>query len=101
MSHAGTRIDVHATATPRRLTLAGDLDVSHAAALHAATLAVVGSTDVVAELAGVGRLDTAALQILLALRAELAAQGAWLIVAGTPPAVVETWRMARLAEALV
>jgi anti-anti-sigma factor len=95
------RVDLDAASTPRRLTLAGDLDISHAVALRAAALALVGGTDVVAELVGVGRLDIAALQVLLALRAALGEQGGRLVVAGTPPHIIETWRLAGLAEALV
>jgi anti-anti-sigma regulatory factor len=94
-------IDVDGTAAPRRLTLTGAVDVSHAGALHAAALAVVGGTDVVAELAGVTRIDTAALQVLLALRTALDEHGARLIVAGTPLAVVDAWRLAGVAEGLV
>ena len=94
------RVNVDDAATPRRLVLTGDLDVAHAAALHAAACAVVGGGDVVADLSGVDHLDVAATQVLLALRTALGAGGARLIVTGTPPAVAEAWRRCGLDQEL-
>jgi anti-anti-sigma factor len=95
-----TRVDVDAAATPRRLVLTGDVDVSHAAALHAAARAVVGGGDVVADLGGVQHLDVAATQVLLALRTALGAGGARLVITGTPPVVAEAWRRCGLDQEL-
>jgi anti-anti-sigma factor len=94
------RVDLDVTTSPRRLVLAGDLDVSHAAVLHAAACAAVGGVDVVADLGGVLRLDVAATQVLLALRTALGAGGARLIVTSAPPAVAEAWRRCGLDQEL-
>jgi len=62
--------------------------------------AAAGAGEVVVRAAGVHALDTAALQILIALRRALAAQGRTLRVDGAPAALVAQWQRAGLAAEL-
>jgi len=84
------------------LALSGVVSVAHAAelAVSARAAAAAGAGEVVVRAAGVHALDTAALQILIALRRALAAQGRTLRVDGAPAALVAQWQRAGLAAEL-
>ncbi len=78
-----------------RITLVGAVGITDAQPLAEAAIAgaAKGRGDVVVELALVDSIDTAATQVLLALRAELAAAGRALRLVDVPACVSVTWRV--------
>jgi anti-anti-sigma factor len=80
------------------LQLSGVVDIFDASALHAAAREVVASntTGVVVTLGDVEAVDTAATQVLLALKRALAADGRRLRLEAVPEPVRELWRLAGL-----
>ena len=84
------------------MVLEGVVDVFDVAAVHAAAVdAVVGAPEgVTVMLGGVTVIDTAVTQVLLALKAALAASGRTCVLDEVPPSVLETWTLAGLAPAL-
>jgi ABC-type transporter Mla MlaB component len=79
------------------LKLSGVVDIFDASALHAAALdAVAGTQNVAAALGHAEAVDTAATQVLFALRRALAAEGRRLRLDAVPEPVRELWRMAGL-----
>ena len=84
------------------LGLSGTVDIFDAAALHAAALdaAVNAPSGVIAKLEGVESVDTAATQVLLALKAALVSDGRALTLTDVPAAVFEFWLAAGFPETL-
>ena len=84
------------------MVLEGVVDIFDVAAVHAAAVdAVVGAPEgVTVMLGGVTVIDTAVTQVLLALKAALAASGRTCVLDEVPPSVLETWTLAGLAPAL-
>ena len=81
-----------------QLTLSGVVGVAQARELadHARAVAREGGGDVVVSLRDVRALDTAAAQVLLALRRALVGQGRALCIVGVSPTVAERWQRAGL-----
>ena len=84
------------------MVLEGVMDIFDVATVHAAAVdAVVGAPEgVTVMLGGVTVIDTAVTQVLLALKAALAASGRTCVLDEVPPSVLETWTLAGLAPAL-
>lgn len=82
------------------LTLSGVVDIFDAAALHAAALevAAAGGREVRVDLGRIEAVDTAATQILLALKRDMAFRGGVLRLLGCPPSIGQFWRDAGLGE---
>jgi len=79
------------------LALHGVVDVSEARELHEQALAALGTGDeVIVRLDEVERLDTSALQILVALAQGLKAEGRRLAITGIPPGAREAFRLSGL-----
>ena len=85
-----------------QLTLSGVVGVAQARELadHARAVAIQGGGDLVVSLEDVRAVDTAAAQIVLALRRALVGQGRALRLVGVPPAVAERRERAGLFPAL-
>jgi anti-anti-sigma regulatory factor len=84
------------------VVLDGAVDIFDAAALHAVALeAAAGAPEGVAVmLGGVTVIDTAATQVLLALKRALAVSSRTWVLDEVPPSVLETWTAAGLGPAL-
>lgn len=82
------------------LRLAGELTIYHAAELRTALLPLAGGAcALVLDLSGVSDVDSAGLQLLLALRRTLAAQGATLHLAGCDGAAADALALYGMADA--
>ncbi len=84
------------------LGLSGAVDVFDAVALHATALEAAANapSGVVARLGRVESIDTAATQVLLALKVTLALDGRALTFENIPDPVLQFWRVAGLTGAL-
>jgi len=84
------------------LGLSGVADVFDTAVLHATALEAAANAPrgVVARVGSVESIDTAATQVLLALKLTLASDGRALTFEDIPAPVLEFWRVAGLTEAL-
>ncbi len=84
-----------------RLVLTGAVGVADSRALREAALgALAVAGDVVVDLAATDAVDTAATQVLLALRAELVAGGRHFRLVDVPAPVTAGWRVLGVAEML-
>lgn len=84
------------------LELRGVVDITQAEALHAALLNLAASGgDVLVGCGSLGRLDTAAMQLLLAFRAELKAQNRILRFGQLTPTLRALLDLAGLSNALL
>ena len=84
------------------LGLSGVVDIFDAMALHATALEAAANAPsrVVVGLGDAASVDTAATQVLLALKRALASDGRALTFTDIPAPVLEFWRAAGLPEAL-
>ena len=83
------------------LRLSGELTIYHAAELKAALLPLADEARaLVLDLSGVSDIDSAGLQLLLALRRSLAAQGATVQLAGVSGAVADALALYGMAGAM-
>lgn len=88
----GLRLDQ--TAGGSHLVLQGVVDVFEARELHQAAVAALNAGgEVTVNLAEVTRLDTSAIQILLALCQGLQVEGRSYHLEGMPPTVRENWQL--------
>jgi anti-anti-sigma factor len=84
------------------LVLQGVVDIFEARELHQQAMAALGAGgEVTLDLEEVDRLDSSAIQILVALRQSLAAGGRSLRLEGIPPSVHDTWRLLGLGASLL
>lgn len=82
----------------RRLVLQGVVDIFEARKLHRAALEACQAPEgVVVSLEEVARVDTAATQVLLALKRALSSQGKAFALEAVPDGVQESWRFLGLA----
>ena len=96
-AHGPVRLEQHGEET--WLLLEGTVHIAHARELHAlAREAAATSLPVVIQAQRLQRIDIAATQVLLALRETLIRQGRHMSWSGAPASVIESMRLAGLAE---
>jgi anti-anti-sigma regulatory factor len=96
-AHGPVRLELHGEEA--WLLLEGSVHIAHARELHAlAREAAATSLPVVVQAQRLQRIDVAATQVLLALRETLLKQGQHLSWSGAPASVLESMRLAGLAE---
>lgn len=81
--------------------LQGSVDIFEARELHGLFVEALGAARrVVVDMKGTSRIDTAASQLLLALRRALASQRKSLVIEAVPEGVREAWRLLGLSREL-